>query len=239
MSTERDALIEQANNLALEFPPNIPTVKLQGMVDEANGPAVKAEDKSGDGTEDDANNVGDGDAGDAGDGKGLKDPSLDTDTTPTDEGEDKPPVEELPPADTEASAPVEAPVPTKRKRKVTKTADLEPKNGDSDQVRLRKKVLLAKRKASKKVIVTITNKDPRENEFMTTAPLSVENQHFSIGRNVPLDIPVEIEACLAKLAESTMMTHHKDEVVNGRRTGNKTIVSVKKYAVSYAREQPE
>ena len=101
---------------------------------------------------------------------------------------------------------------------------------------LREKIQQSKARASKLVVVTITNKDNRENDVMTTVHLSVENQHFAIGRNVPLDIPVEIEQCLVDLAECTMMTLHKDEIVNGRRTGNKVPVTVKKFAISYGKQ---
>ena len=42
MCTERDNLLEEANELGIEFPSNIPSAKLQAMVDEAKGlpPAV-------------------------------------------------------------------------------------------------------------------------------------------------------------------------------------------------------
>jgi hypothetical protein len=87
-------------------------------------------------------------------------------------------------------------------------------------------------------IVTITNKDPRENDVVTTAFLSFENQYFGKARNVPLDIPVELEVALISIAEGCIMTMHKDEVVNNRRTGNKITQRVKKYAVSYSQRQP-
>lgn len=114
----------------------------------------------------------------------------------------------------------------------------DPRN-DSPVMRKRRKINAAKKAATKKRIVTITNKDNRENEFMTTVHLSVENQYFSISRIIPLDIPVEIEQCLITNAETTMMTLHKDEVVKGRRTGNKITVRTKKFAVSYAQNQPQ
>lgn len=41
---ERTALLEKANELSLDFPDNIPTKKLQAMIDEASGPKIK-EDK--------------------------------------------------------------------------------------------------------------------------------------------------------------------------------------------------
>jgi len=85
-------------------------------------------------------------------------------------------------------------------------------------------------------IVTITNKDNRDNDFTTTASLSFENQFFGLAKNVPLDVPVELEQALIDIAESTIITHHKDEIVDGKRTGNKVPVSVKKYVVSYGKE---
>ncbi len=100
----------------------------------------------------------------------------------------------------------------------------------------RNKIAVAKKKAMAKTIVTITNKDNRENDVMTTAFLSFENQHFGMAKNVPLDIPVELEFALIDIAERCMMTMHKDEIVKGRRTGNKVTVRVKKYAISYGRQ---
>jgi len=94
-----------------------------------------------------------------------------------------------------------------------------------------------KEKAFKKQVVTLTNKDSRENTVMTTAYLSFENQFYGISRIVPLDIPVELETALIKIAESITITLHKDEIINGQRTGNKVPVTVKKFAISYAKNQ--
>jgi len=105
---------------------------------------------------------------------------------------------------------------------------------------LREAVKKAKEKAFKKHIVTITNKDPRENEVMTTVHLTCENQYFGISRIVPLDIPVELEACLIHIAASTTMTQPRDEIDRqGRRTGNKIVSRVKKFAISYSGQVPE
>lgn len=109
----------------------------------------------------------------------------------------------------------------------------------SPRVAQRRRILESKKKAFKTRIVTITNKDKRENEVMTTCHLSVENQHFGISKIVPLDVKVELEECLINVAETTMMTLHKDEIKNGQRTGNKVAVPSKKFIVSYAREEPE
>jgi len=79
-----------------------------------------------------------------------------------------------------------------------------------------------------KRVVTITNNDKRENAHATMAFLSAG----VIQRQVPLDIPVEIERCLIKVAQDLTITSHIDEVINGVRTGNKTPIVVKKYGVS-------
>jgi len=100
----------------------------------------------------------------------------------------------------------------------------------------RQRIVKAKQRALKMQVVTITNKDNRENDVMTTVSLSFENEFFGISRTVPLDIPVEIETALVEVAENTMMTLHKDEILNGKRTGNKTAVATKKFAVSYAKQ---
>jgi hypothetical protein len=169
--TDRKELINEANELGLEFAKNISTDKLQAMVDTAKGLNTTAPEMAG--TEDN---------------------------------------------------------PAKGKGGV---------HGLSPQARMRGKVAKAKQAAFKKVVVTLTNKDPRENSVVTTCHLSVENQHFGVSRIVPLDVPVEIEQCLIDQAESTMMTLHKDEIKDGKRTGNKVPVSVKKFAVSYAKQKSE
>jgi hypothetical protein len=100
----------------------------------------------------------------------------------------------------------------------------------------RQRIAAARGRAFKTQIVTLTNKDNRENDVMTTAFLGFENQHFGLSKLVPLDIPVQLEYALIRIAESTMMTLHKDEIVAGRRTGNKIPVRTKKFAISYARQ---
>jgi hypothetical protein len=101
----------------------------------------------------------------------------------------------------------------------------------------RKKVADARKKAFKTTVVTITNKDNRENDFMTAVYLSFENQHFGRSKQVPLDVPVEVENALISIAEKATMTLHKAEIINGRHTGNKIPVTVKKFAVSYGKQQ--
>ena len=79
-----------------------------------------------------------------------------------------------------------------------------------------------------KRVVTITNNDKRENAHATMCFLSAG----VIQRQVPLDIPVELERCLIKVAQDVMITAHVDEMKGGQRTGNKTPITVKKYSVS-------
>ena len=109
----------------------------------------------------------------------------------------------------------------------------------SKRMLMRRKIAEARKKAFKTHIVTLTNKDSRENDVMTTVNLSFENQYFGLSKIIPLDVPVELEKALIDIAESTRITLHKDEVVSGKRTGNKVPVSVKKFAISYSRQQTE
>lgn len=98
---------------------------------------------------------------------------------------------------------------------------------------IRKMVLEAKTAAMATRIVTISNNDKRENDVMTTAYLSMENQHFAVSKYVPLDVPIELEECLIEVARTTYITLHKDEIIDGRRTGNKIPVSTRKFNISY------
>lgn len=97
----------------------------------------------------------------------------------------------------------------------------------------RKMIHNAKMAAMATKIVTISSNDKRDSEYTTTAYFSMENQHFGIAKLVPLDVPVELEVCLIDVAKTTMITLHKDEIIDGRRTGNKVPVSVRKYNISY------
>lgn len=106
------------------------------------------------------------------------------------------------------------------------------------QQALRKRIVKAKQKALKTKVVTLTNQDQRENDVMTTAHLSFENQYFAVSKIVPLNVPVELEQALIDIAKSARITMHKDEIINGKRTGNKTSVSVAKFAISYGENQP-
>ena len=161
--SERQELLDQANDLSLEFHSNIPTDKLKVLIENK----LNAE-----------------------------------------------------PEEQEDPAEEETPVNPNLRPRLTKS----------------QRIVKAKQRALKMQVVTITNKDNRENDVMTTVSLSFENEFFGISRSVPLDIAVEIETALVEIAEGTMMTLHKDEVVNGRRTGNKIPVATKKFAVSYAKQ---
>ena len=162
---ERKDLLDEANELGLEFAKNISTGKLQEMINESKGPAVKED------------------------------------------------------------------APEPKEEDTTK-----PYNSVVDKATLRRKFIAdRKAKAMATRVVTITNKDNRDNDFTTTAPLSFENQHFGVSKKVPLDVPVELEQAVIDIAESASIPHHKDEVGDGRRTGNKVTVLVKRYVVSYAK----
>lgn len=178
MSDERQELLEQANEMGLDFHTNIPNVKLKALIADSQNPAVEA------------------------------------------------PVQAT-------EEPVVDPVAAMAKEAAAKNKPIPPKKDNS----LRERIRVSKGKAMKLSVVTITNKDNRENDVMTTAPLSFENQYFGLARNVPLDIPVELEQGLIEVAESVMMTLHKDEIIQGKRTGNKVPVTVKKYAVSYGKPE--
>lgn len=157
MALTREELVTQANELGLEFAPNVGDKKLQSLIDEALG------------------------------------------TTP--EPEVKAPEVKAAPA---------------------------PDLGISSK---RKRIAELKKKAFETKLVTITNKDIREADVVTTAHLSFENSYFGLAKNVPLDVQVELENALIEIAKKAQMTIHKDEIVDGKRTGNKTPVRVAKYAV--------
>lgn len=106
----------------------------------------------------------------------------------------------------------------------------------STEVVLRRMIEEAKKAAMKTKIVTISSNDKRDSEFTTTAYLSMENQYFGVARIVPLDIPIELEVCLIEVARATEITLHKDEIINGKRTGNKVPVKTRKYNISYGEQ---
>ena len=99
---------------------------------------------------------------------------------------------------------------------------------------LREIVAEARKQAFTTRVVTITNKDSRESDVATAAYLSCQNEYFELSKAVPLDVAVELEQCLIDVALSTNITLHRSESVNGRDTGNKIPVSVKKYTISFA-----
>lgn len=187
-SEERTKLVEEANELGLEFPANIPTKKLQAMVAEAKG----------------------------------EPPPIDEEVPPSPEVKKEEEISDQS-VEEETSTVVES-RPTKAMDAISRRREL-----------IRK----SKEEAFKKRVVTLTNKDPRENEYMTTAYLSFENQYFGLSKLVPLDVPVELEQALIHIAETTLMSLHKDEIVDGKRTGNKVTTRVKKYAISYGQQSVE
>lgn len=90
-----------------------------------------------------------------------------------------------------------------------------------------------KKEALKTRIVRITNNDKRDNHVTTTCYLCCENQYWGISKIVPLDEPVELEQCLIDTAKGVEVVLHVDEIVDGKRTGNKVPKLVKKYVISY------
>ena len=121
----------------------------------------------------------------------------------------------------------------KVKEEPKEEAKPEAKGKDSAEVAERKMIAAAKDAAMQTKIVTISSNDKRDNDVTTSVYLSCENQHFGIAKYVPLDIPVELEVCLIEVAKSVFITLHKDEIIDGRRTGNKIPQSVRKFNISY------
>lgn len=87
--------------------------------------------------------------------------------------------------------------------------------------------------AKKTRIVRITSNDKRDNHVTTTAYLSVENEFGGLSKIVPLDEKVELEQCLIDRAKEDLIPQHVEEVIEGKRTGNKTVKMIRKYSVSY------
>jgi hypothetical protein len=139
----------------------------------------------------------------------------------------------------EKAAKEEAEAVAELQKSMKKTEKEDTDRKPSKRMLMRRKIAEARKKAFKTHVVTLTNKDSRENDVMTTVILIFENQHFGLSKIVPLDVPVELEKALIDIAESTRITLHKDEIVSGKRTGNKVPVSVKKFAISYSRQQTE
>lgn len=120
--------------------------------------------------------------------------------------------------------------------KVKEKVEEEPKDvakAKSKEQAFREHVASAKERAMRTKIVTISSNDKRDSEWTTSAYLSMENQHFGMSKIVPLDIPIELEMCLIEVAKTTMITLHKDEIIGGKRTGNKVPTRTRKYNVSY------
>lgn len=122
---------------------------------------------------------------------------------------------------------------------VESARDIVMRRRESAHAKKRREIAVAKNKAMATSIVTITNKDSRENETVTSAYLSVQNLYFARSRYVPLDVPIELEHCLIRNAESCMVTIHRDEMKNGRPTGNKVTRRVPKYTVSHSPIEPK
>ena len=98
---------------------------------------------------------------------------------------------------------------------------------------LHEKIRKAKEKAFKLRKVSISLLDKRENDIKTTAYLDVENLYFNIARVIPLDTVIELEQCLIDVAKESTIVAHRSEIVDGKPTGNKIPVQVKKFSISY------
>jgi len=157
--------------------------------------------------------------------KGEPEPEFDLPPSPAAKADPEDEVED------EEEEEVESPVQTRKEARAIAA--------HAEYSRKRMKIAASKKEAFKTSIVTITSKDNRENEVTTTAFLSVENQHFSIAKSVPLDIPVQLEKCLIENARQCKIPMHKDEIVEGKRTGNKVTVMVNKYVISYSQQPAE
>lgn len=184
--TDRQKMMQDANDLGLSFPGNISNIKLAALLAKEQGLPVP-----------------------------------DTDSAPPSPAAKAEP-------ETESAKEININAKESHRQAIKSTA-----------LARRKYVKQQKKAAFEKKIVTLTNKDPRDNNVTTTAYLSFENQYFGVARMVPLDIAVELEVALIKIAASCTMTLHKDEIVEGKRTGNKVPMRVKKYAISYSQTQPE
>ena len=211
--SDRDELMKQAEKLGLDFPKNIPSEKLSRMVDNALL-SEEAETTTQPNEEDDD----------------LTDEEMKV------EKDEKAAMEK---AAKEEAAKEEAEAVAELQKSMKKTEKEDTDRKPSKRMLMRRKIAEARKKAFKTHIVTLTNKDSRENDVMTTVNLSFENQYFGLSKIIPLDVPVELEKALIDIAESTRITLHKDEIVSGKRTGNKVPVSVKKFAISYSRQQTE
>lgn len=87
--------------------------------------------------------------------------------------------------------------------------------------------------AFKTRVVTVSNNDTRENSVLTADYFGFENQYFGKSLLVPFNVPVELPQCIIDVITSTTIMLHVDEIVDGKRTGNKTQKMAKKYNVSY------
>lgn len=186
--SDREQLLEEAQELGIEFQSNTPSAVLEQRIAEAKA----AQGASSDDEEGDEND---------GDNPEQQDP----DPAPA----------------------------AKKEPKKKSTAG----RRESKQQMLKRLIRERKQEAMKTRIVTITNRDNRENDHTTTAYLGFENQHFSLSKVVPLDVPVELEQCLIDVAKSCTITLHKAEMKDGKRTGNHIPVTVSKYTISYSDQQ--
>lgn len=121
--------------------------------------------------------------------------------------------------------------------KVEEIVEVKLENESKDDL-IRRLVADAKKLAYATKVVTVSNNDKRESEYMTADYFGFENQYFGVSLLVPFDIPTQLPQCIIDVIKSTPITLHKDEVVDGRRTGNRIPVQTRKYNISYDEKQP-
>lgn len=214
--SDREALFKRADELGIEYQKNTPTITLENWIADAEAvqdAALEPEFQA-------ADNESTGDD---------QEPAVDPMAAVNQ------PVETL---NKPIPPPVEMTVDEKNEARAASLSKSPGATMRPEQL-YRKEIQRRKAKAMEKFVVTITNRDNRENDHANAAYLGFENQHFSLSRIVPLDIPIELERCLIKQAEACTMTLHKAEIKNGKRTGNSTPVTVKKYTVSYQNSQTQ
>lgn len=90
-----------------------------------------------------------------------------------------------------------------------------------------------KKRAFTKRKVTITYNDKRDNNEVTDAYLTCENEFFSIARYVPSDMAVELEQCLIDTAKEARITTYRADLVKGTKSKSNTPIILPKYNVAY------
>lgn len=123
--------------------------------------------------------------------------------------------------------------------RIVKNSDVEvveevtPVNSSKKITSLREMVADVKKRAFTKRKVTITYNDKRDNNEVTDAYLTCENEFFSIARYVPLDVPVELEQCLIDTAKEAKITAYRSDLAKGMKSKTNTPITLPKYNIAY------